>query len=109
MEDLNLKEQKEIYQTYIKRYWKWKCMSCGDFFSPRMEFFRIIFKDLEIDKKLLKKKTEFYHLICRSCATSQQINVIKKIDCQFCNSKHEITDIKKLDQDNEVESDCLII
>ena len=53
-------------------------MSCGDFFSPRMEFFRIIFKDLEIDKKLLKKKTEFYHLICRSCATSQQINVIKK-------------------------------
>ena len=109
MEDLNLKEQKEIYQTYIKRYWKWKCMSCGDFFSPRMEFFRVMFEDLEIDKKLLKKKTEFYHLICRSCATSQQINVIKKIDCQFCNSKHEITDIKKLDQDNKVESDCLII
>ena len=109
MEEKNLKSQKVIYQKYIKKYWKWKCIICGDFFCMSHNFYRLIFKDDKIDKKLLKKKTEFRHLICQECGSSQRIDIGRNLNCYFCNSNHQITDIKELDQDNKVKSDCMII
>ena len=108
MEEKKLKEPKEVYQKFVKRYWKWKCMMCGANFNPQKKYFRVIFKDDKIDKKLLKK-TDFYHLICHDCACENQINKVKEINCNFCKSKHTITDYMALDESNETESDCIII
>ena len=109
MEEKKLKKEKEIYQTFIKLYWKWKCMKCQCNFNFQMKCFRIIFKDDKIDKNLLLKKTDFYHLICYSCASYNRIDKIKEINCQFCKSKHTIIDFKVLNENNDVESECFII
>ena len=111
MEENNLKEKKEIYQNYIKNYWKWKCMKCGQNFNPEKEFFRILFKDDNIDKNLLND-TKLHHSICYSCINSSKIEIDKKnqeIDCNFCKSKHIITEIKSVNDENETINNCLII
>ena len=109
MEQKKLRKEKEVYQTFIKHYWKWKCMKCQCHFNMQTKCFRISFKDDKIDKNLLLKKTYFYHLICYSCAVYNKIDKVKEINCQFCKSIHTIIDFKVLNQNNEVESDCLII
>ena len=108
-EQKKLIKEKEVYQTFIKHYWKWKCMKCQCHFSMEMKCYRIAFKDDKIDKNLLLKKTDFYHLICLPCALKNRIDKIKEINCKFCNSKHTIIEYKVLDENNEVQSDCLII
>ena len=108
MEEKNLKEQKKSYHDYIKNYFKWKCMMCRNNFNNKYKTYCIVFKDENLDKKILKK-IDFIHFICIQCAQNYRIKKDLKMDCQFCHSSHLITDIKELNQDNEIESDCIII
>ena len=108
MEEKNLKEQKKTYLEFIKNYFKWKCMICRSNFNNKIKNFCIEFKDENLDKKILKK-IDFRHFICVYCASNYEIQKDKQIDCQFCHSLHLITDIKNLNEENETESDCIII
>ena len=108
LEEKNLKEQKKSYLEFIKRYFKWKCMMCRRNFNNTKRNICIIFKDENLDKKILKG-IDFHHFICISCSQMYGIKKDIKIDCQFCHSSHLITEIKELNQENEIESDCIII
>ena len=103
-----LKEQGKNYEEFIKLYCTWRCMVCRNYFNKKETFLRIIFKDDQMDKTLLKK-TDCRHLICQKCAYNSDIKEEKTIRCKFCNSNHIINKIKKVDENNEDGSDCLII
>ena len=103
-----LKDESKIYQDFIKKYSKWKCMICGENFNIHSQYYRIIFKDDKIDSKILKL-IDSQHLICYSCASNFNFKSIQTIDCQFCKSKHIFKGIKEVDHNNESEGDCIII
>lgn len=111
---INILEQKKLSENYKKIYfqlletlWKWKCMICGQGFDANYKFYRIYFSNDEL-KKLIKKKIDFKHLICASCAQKKNIKNEKNIKCNFCDYEHKINDIKEVDRDNSTES-CIII
>ena len=108
LDEKDLKKQKKIYQDIMKNYFKWKCMICQRNFNCRRNHYSIVFKDENIDKNILKK-VDNSHLICSSCANSNEIKKGIVIACQFCHSGHTITDIKEVDNENNVMSDCIII
>ena len=108
MEKRKLKEYSEKYLEFIKLNWKWKCMMCGRNFMRNDKFFRLVFNDDNI-RNLIKKKFDLRHLICHSCACMNQIDKKKTIKCQFCKSEHKIKDFLNVDENNNTESDCIII
>ena len=108
MEEKHLKDHQNSYREMIKKYFKWKCMICRKNFNNNVQNFCIIFKDENLDKKILKN-IDFHHYICIPCGQNYGIKNDIRINCQFCHSNHLITDIKALSKDNEIESDCIII
>ena len=107
MSKQKLKIQKETYIDFLLKYCKWKCAMCGENFNRQFKYFRINFKDDNIDKKILKK-IGHRHLICQTCADFYNIFKNKSIVCQFCHSKHIIKEIKSVDENNEVEDEDII-
>ena len=102
----NLKEQKEMYQNYISNLWNWKCMICHKSFNQEDVFYRLIFETDNIDKKLLKPKSDLKHLLCGVCHE----NIVKNqkvIFCKICEFEHKVNKTKKVDENNEDEN-CVI-
>ena len=105
----DLNDEIKIYQEFIKRYSKWKCMIClENFHRQQSKYYRILFSDDKIDSKILKLMSN-KHLICNSCAIDYKVDKIENIDCMFCKSQHKINEIKNVNNNNETESDCIII
>ena len=97
-----LKEQKELYQNYIKNMWIWICMGCYKPFNSKEKFHRVIFDTDKLDKNILKSKKELKHLLCDSC--KKKIKDAKVIFCSICEFEHQIKKIVNVDQLNEEES-----
>ena len=100
-------EQAKVYQDYINNIWNWKCCLCMNNFSTNINFCKIAFKCLKIDKRLLDQKTAFKHLLCEICHQKFKINEQQIIACNICELKHEVVDIKKVNKKNE-EENCII-
>ena len=100
-------EQAKVYQDYINNIWNWKCCLCMNNFSTNINFCKIAFKCLKIDKRLLDQKTAFKHLVCAICHQKFKINEQQIIACNICELKHEVVDIKKVNKKNE-EENCII-
>ena len=98
----------EIFYNLIACIWKWKCMGCGKNFNDEKKFYRYLFRDEDLKKKL-KKKLDFKHTVCNRCFQSNNINDKDKFLCEFCNSMHIKSDIKDVDVCNKTDSDCIII
>ena len=105
LEKRKLKEQKEVYQDYIKIIWIWRCMNCFIPFSNNNQFYRVNFDTDKIDKKILKSKKDLKHLLCPSC--HKKFKDKKVVICNICEFEHQIDKIVKVDEDNEEES-CII-
>ena len=103
------KHYKEEFQELILIHWKWRCMFCGENFNNETNFYRVFFNDDKIEKKFLKKKTEFSHLICLNCGRSNRIREDQDIRCNFCDSNHKVNSIKNVDKNNITESNCMLI
>ena len=116
MKKKELKEEYKMYQEFVKNYSKWKCMICGDSFNIQSKYYRLIFKDDKMDSKILKLM-DSQHLICLSCVHNYRVCNTNNtnntnnniIECLFCKSKHTVKDIKEVDENNETETDCIII
>jgi hypothetical protein len=111
IEEMNKKQLKDYSEKYlelIKLNWKWKCMMCGINFMRGSRFFRLVFSDDNI-KNLIKKKIDLKHLICNNCASYNRIDKAETIKCVFCKSEHKIKEYLNVDENNNTESDCIII
>ena len=110
MDSRNYQFYKEFYQDYIENIWNWRCMFCRYSFRMGDQFYRLYFKTDKIDKKYLKSKTEFRHLLCIECYEKNKNNIKdkKKVDCYFCEMEHDVDKLKEVDEENEDKSNCLI-
>ena len=106
MDKRQLKDQKEMYQDFIRNFWNWRCMLCQKTFNRVERFYRIIFETDKIDIKLLKSKNDLRHLICDKC-NQNVVNGQKVIFCRVCEFEHKI---KKTIEVNEFNKDegCVI-
>ena len=106
MDRRKLKEQKEMYQDYIRNLWNWRCMICHRTFNRCEKFYRIIFETDKIDKKLLKSKDDLRHLLCGKC-NETAVNGKNLLYCNICEFEHNIKKIKEVDDLNKDEG-CVI-
>ena len=97
-----LKDQKEMYQNYLNKFWNWKCMICYKNFRTRENFYRLFFDTDKIDKKLLKSKKDLKHLLCEEC--KDNINKNETVFCAICEFEHKIDKIKEVDENNDEDS-----
>jgi hypothetical protein len=99
----------EKYKEIIENHWKWKCMFHNESFNRRYRYYRLIFEEKD---PFTKEHLE--HLVCFTCKKEKIEKIEKKegkktVKCDFCDGEHTIIDIKNVTEDNENESNCLIV
>ena len=119
LKDKKLNSLIDIYEKQIKYNWKWICTFCRQNFSKKYKYIKIFFKDDKINKEI-SDKIELKHLVCKNCALEKGIDIkkfqdnknnnkyTKKIMCGFCESEHTIEQIKNVNEENKIDSDCII-